>query len=66
MRRIFNELDTVEKLTALLGFISMAIFGINEWFIQLSVDGLLELTFHAYILICILLLNKKSKKDNDE
>jgi hypothetical protein len=59
MRRLFDKLDTVEKLTTLLGFISMVIFGINEWFIQLCVDGLLELTFHAYVLICILLLNKK-------
>jgi len=66
MREIFNRLDTVEKLTTLLGFISMAIFGINEWFIQLSVDGLLELAFHGYVLICILLLNKKGKRNNDK
>ena len=67
MKRIFNELDTIEKLTGLLGLISMVIFGINEWFIELCVDGLLELTFHAYVLICVLVLNKNHKNHkNDE
>jgi hypothetical protein len=59
MQRIFNQLDTIEKLTGLLGLISMAIFGIKEWFIDICVDGLLQITFHAYILICVLVLNKK-------
>ena len=62
MKKIFNQLDTIGKLTGLLGPLSIVIFCTDKWFIEICVSELLEITFQLYVLISILVLNNNSRK----
>ena len=62
MKKIFYELNVIERLTCLLGFVSLIIFCTNKWLIKIYVVELLDISFQVYVLISILILSN-TKKD---
>ena len=62
MKKFFYELNVIERLTCLLGFVSLSIFITNKWLIKIYVVELLDISFQIYVLISILILSNTNKK----
>ena len=62
MKKIFYELNVIERLTCLLGFVSLIIFCANKWLMKIYVVELLDISFQIYVLISILILSNTKKK----